>query len=448
MLLKKIFPALLSCGLCAAAAEWDDIKTQYKTCSLLAGLGQGNGLGDPNEWNNAEGLPATEAELSEPHSAMADIFGRIYIADKNANAIRRIDADGTIHTAAGMNRSELSGGGTNAGFNGDGPARERLLDGPQHAYVLPDGTFYILDTGNKRIRRVATDGMMTTILTDPVEFNRGLWVRRDGQLLYYCTDNQLKRWTPDLGTQSGTVVASGLIRAGNIDVDRTGNIFVSDRNKSAVYRIPPDYGGGTVTSSMIVAGTGTTKDSGRSDSGKPATQVGLFEVRGIAFHPLGGYFLVTHAGSDVWYVDAAGIAWLFIQGSRTEAHNASPFAVPATDHDELSEPRCVSVAPNGDVIVASNDAGFIRIIRSELPPPAPPRWDDLTFLPGTGNRLRWQSKLGEWYLLEQSPSLFSGTWSKLSLAPGTGAISEYIDPEASSVPRRYYRLHSIRAWPN
>ncbi|HEX2748604.1 MAG TPA: hypothetical protein VHM91_11440, partial [Verrucomicrobiales bacterium] len=64
MLLNKIFFVLLCCCPGLSAAEWDDIKTQYKTCSLLAGLGQGNGLGDPNEWNNAEGLPATEAELS------------------------------------------------------------------------------------------------------------------------------------------------------------------------------------------------------------------------------------------------------------------------------------------------------------------------------------------------------------------------------------------------
>ncbi|HWB04767.1 MAG TPA: hypothetical protein VG796_17190 [Verrucomicrobiales bacterium] len=431
----------------ATGSDWDDIKTQYKTCILIAGLGRGNGLGDPNEWNDADGLPATQAELSEPHSAMADIFGRIYIADKNANAIRRIDTDGTIHTVAGVNRSELSGGGS-GGFNGDGPARERLLDGPQHAYVMPDGAFYILDTGNNRIRRVGADGMMTTVLRDTQEFNRGLWVRRDGQLLYYCTDNQLKRWTPALGTEAGMVVASGLIRAGNIDVDQTGNIFVTDRNKSAVYRIPPDFGGATVNASMIVAGTGTNKDSGLSDSGKPATQVGLFEVRGIAFHPNGGYFLATHAGSDIWYVDPAGVAWLFIQGSRTEAHNASPFPVPATGHDELSEARSVSVAPNGDVIITSNDAGFIRIIRNELPPPAPPAWDSLTIIPGVGIHLRWHSAPGQWYLLERSGSMLSGTWSGIGLLPATDLLTEFTDEAGVEEPQRFYRLRSLRNWPN
>ena len=144
------------------ATEWQDLKAQYETCILVAGLGAGNGLNDPNEWNNAEGLPATSAELSEPHSAMADIHGRIFVADKNAHAIRRIDPDGTIHTVAGMNLNELPGASRNAGFNGDGPARQRLLNGPQHARVMPDGTFYILDSENRRIRRVDNAGMMVT----------------------------------------------------------------------------------------------------------------------------------------------------------------------------------------------------------------------------------------------------------------------------------------------
>lgn len=431
----------------ATAAEWDDIKAQYKTCTLVAGLGQANGDNNPNEWNNAEGLAATNAELSEPHSAMADIYGRIYVADKNANAIRRIDTDGTIHTVAGMNLNELPGAVTNAGFTGDGPARLRLLDGPQHAYVMPDGTFYVMDTGNHRVRKVDTAGVMTTVINDSAGLNRGIWVQRDAQVIYYCTNTQLKRWTPALGNHGGTRIAQGFVEAGNIDLDPAGNIYVSDRGTSAVYRVPPNYGGGAVTAAMIVAGTGTDKDSGRDDSGDPATQVGMLEARGVAFHPLGGYFVATHAGGDIWYVDKAGDARLFIQGNGASAHDNS-FSIPANDSNKISEPRSVSVAPNGDVIVASNDAGYIRIVRSVLPPPAPPKWDALTFSPGSGMRLRWQSVAGQWYLLEQSGSLSPGGWSSLNLQPAAGAFSEFTDTGAVSRQRRFYRLRSLRAWPN
>ncbi len=427
-----------------SATEWQDLQAQYQRCTLVAGLGEGNGLDNPNEWNNAEGLAATSAELSEPHSAMADIYGRIFVADKNAHAIRRIDPDGTIHTVAGMNLNELPGATTNAGYNGDGPARQRLLNGPQHAYVMPDGTFYVLDSGNRRVRRVNGAGMMTTVITDFTSLNRGLWVRRDETLIYYCTDTELKRWTPG---NPGFVVARGFIATGNIDVDLAGNIYVTDRLKSAVYRVPSNYNGATVTAAMIVAGTADTKDSGNSESGDPATEVGLLEVRGIAFHPLGGYFLATHGGGDIWYVGVNGEARLFIRGDKRESHDDS-FAVPATSENEISEPRSVTVSLAGDVIIASNDVGYIRVVRSILPRPAAPVWDQLAFLPGTGMRLRWRSGPESLYLIEHSPNLLSGSWNSLPLLPSGGTLTEFTDTTAPLNPRRYYRLRGLRAWPN
>ena len=82
--------ALFAClSLPAAAANWDDLRVQYQTVTVAGGLGAGNGPNNPNEWNYVEGQNALAAELSEPHSAMMDITGRIFIADKNAHAIRR-----------------------------------------------------------------------------------------------------------------------------------------------------------------------------------------------------------------------------------------------------------------------------------------------------------------------------------------------------------------------
>jgi hypothetical protein len=430
-----------------SAAEWQDLQAQYQTVTVLGGLGQGNGPMNPNEWNNAEGLSATLAELSEPHSAMADIYGRVFVADKNAHAVRRIDTDGTIHTVAGMNLGELSG--INAGFNGDGPARACLLNGPQNAYTLPDGTFYILDSLNMRVRRVDTSGNLTTILTDSSVLNRGLWVRRDGQLVYYCTNTQLKRWTPALGNNPGTVIASGFQETGNIDLDAAGNIYICDRNAAAVYRVPPNYGGGAVTDVLRVAGLGnaSTVDSGSGSSGLPATQVGMVGVRGIAFHPLGGFFLATHKGGDVWYVDSAGLAWMFIQGNSGNTHTANPVTVPTTG-EVMSEPRSVTVSLSGDVIIACNDAGFIRIARNVLPLPDAPEWDHQTGFTGTGLKLRWQSVPASWYFLERTTDLDPNAWSPLATMPSAGALTEFTDAGALTGGRSFYRLRSLRVWPN
>ena len=113
-----------------------------------------------------EGGLATAAELSRPHMTMADRFGNLYIADKDAHGIRLVTPDGLIVTYAGTNVG---------GFNGDGPALEKQLNFPNGLYTFPDGTTFVLDLSNGRIRRLGTDGQLTTVVTDPdgISLGRG-----------------------------------------------------------------------------------------------------------------------------------------------------------------------------------------------------------------------------------------------------------------------------------
>jgi hypothetical protein len=452
--LFPLFPALIMSAWPASAAEWDDLKAQYQTVTVVGGAGLLSGDNNPNEWNAVEGLNALSAELSEPHFAMEDIHGRIFVADRNAHAIRRIDPDGTIHTVAGVNLEDSPGTVINFGFNGDGPARQRLLNGPQAVYTLPDGSFYIGDSVNRRIRRVDAAGNMVTVIADTDVLSRGLWVRRDHQVIYYCTINGggttslLRRWTPVNGNGPGVLVASGFMEAGNIDVDAAGNIYVSDRGLSGVYRVPPGYGGAAITDALRVAGlgNGSQVDSLSNMSGQPATSVGMRGVRGVAFHPLGGFFVATHRGGDVWYVDVAGRAWMFVQGDNGNTHVGAPQAVP-TAGLVMSEPRSVSVGLSGNVLIACNDSGFIRVVRNVLPRPATPVLQDVSMQAG-GVRLRWESDPLKWYYLEQSTDLAANVWQPLAALPATGTLSEFSDPAAFTDRRRFYRLKSFRTWPN
>ena len=94
----------------------------------------------------------------------------------STNALDNLGVLGTlmIRTVAGTNT---------AGYNGEGPAHQRQLNGPQNAYPMPDGSFYILDTGNQRIRRVDAAGQMSTVIVENNGLSRGLWVKRDGSLI-------------------------------------------------------------------------------------------------------------------------------------------------------------------------------------------------------------------------------------------------------------------------
>jgi RHS repeat-associated protein len=105
---------------------------------------------------SGDGGPATQAGLTPAGVAVAP-DGSVYIAEtiiggfsNGNNRIRRVGPDGTITTFAGAGSSAV-------GFRGDGgPATQAALIGPRGVAVAPDGSVYIADTLNNRLRRVAS----------------------------------------------------------------------------------------------------------------------------------------------------------------------------------------------------------------------------------------------------------------------------------------------------
>lgn len=432
-----------------ASVESDAVMAQYGDLEWIGGMNMEE-VNNGNGWlPEYEGLPATEANLSEPHSAMGDLSGNVLVADKNANAIRLIDKSGEIRTIAGT--------GT-AGNNGDGPATLRHLNGPQNAYPMPDGSFYILDTGNRMIRHVSAAGQMTTLMIESNGLSRGLWVKRDHSLIYYCTNTALKRWTPSMGTSPGTVMADNFSELGNIDVAENGDIYLTDRGNltsdptfSKVFRIIPTATPATY-SPVVVAGTGGSTDSGPASSGAVATAVGVRGVRGIAFHPAGGYFLATHKGGDVWYVDKAGIITMVIRGDDANANAPSnlPRPIPALSSVVISELRFVSVALNGDLLIATNDSGYILRARYKGPLPAvPPLAVTAPAEAGGSVKVEWTQPIGGWHRVESTTDPASDIWRVDFTGAGVGYIQNWTDPATvATQPRRFYRLRAFRNWPN
>ncbi|MEW8657323.1 MAG: RHS repeat-associated core domain-containing protein [Candidatus Thiodiazotropha endolucinida] len=114
--------------------------------TIIAGTGDRGSSGD--------GGPAIEARLNSPSDVELGPNGNIYIADKENRKIRMIDQYGVITTIAGNGER---------GFSGDeGSAIEAALHSPVAIVVSRDGTLYIADTGNNRVRRVSVDGIIST----------------------------------------------------------------------------------------------------------------------------------------------------------------------------------------------------------------------------------------------------------------------------------------------
>ncbi len=105
-------------------------------------------LGDGNVvGSNGDGGPALSASLRFPVGVAVDVEGNVYVTDVADNRIRKVSTEGIVSTVAG--------GGSGTGFSGDGgPATDASLLNPRAAAVDTAGNLFIADSNNQRIRRV------------------------------------------------------------------------------------------------------------------------------------------------------------------------------------------------------------------------------------------------------------------------------------------------------
>jgi len=107
--------------------------------TTLAGTGERAYGGDDG--------PALAASFDAPKELAIDREGNLLIVDTENHAIRRVDIrTGTVATIAGSGRQGGDGDG--------GPARAAALYRPHGAAVAADGSIYIGDTNNHRIRKL------------------------------------------------------------------------------------------------------------------------------------------------------------------------------------------------------------------------------------------------------------------------------------------------------
>jgi RHS repeat-associated protein len=102
-----------------------------------------------------DGGPATVAKLCTPSGLAVGPDGSFYIADYGNWLVRRVGTDGIITTVAGTTSNVDGGDG--------GPATEAVIHGPRGVAVDADGNIYIAERDYSTIRRVRPDGIITTV---------------------------------------------------------------------------------------------------------------------------------------------------------------------------------------------------------------------------------------------------------------------------------------------
>jgi sugar lactone lactonase YvrE len=117
------------------------------TITTVAGTGVSGYSGD--------GGPAVGAKLSDPENIVVDARGRVFFTDQINERVRMIDVDGTITTVAGTGE---------AGDTGDGgPGTDATLNSPYGLAIDAAGNLYVADSKGARVREIARDGTITTV---------------------------------------------------------------------------------------------------------------------------------------------------------------------------------------------------------------------------------------------------------------------------------------------
>ena len=95
---------------------------------------------------------STEVQFRYPSGVTVDTENNVYVADTGNNRIRKITPDGMVSTLAGNKMGFEDGFGTEARFNH-----------PRNVAVDASRNVYVADTRNYRIRKITSDGVVTTI---------------------------------------------------------------------------------------------------------------------------------------------------------------------------------------------------------------------------------------------------------------------------------------------
>jgi uncharacterized protein (TIGR03437 family) len=218
--------------------------------STVAGSGTAGSGGD--------GGAAGSAQLNLPFGVAVDTAGNLYIAEFGNNRVRKVAASGNISTLAGT--------GVN-GFSGDGgQAGSAMLNGPQTVAVDSQGNVYVGDTANNRVRKVAPNGVITTVAGSGDAGYSG-----DGGAA--------------VNAQVGNPVA--------VAVDSAGNLFIADGSS----RVRKVFLSGIITT---IAGSGTKGYSGDGGSASNATLSGPSA-------------LAVNAAGSIWVADTFNNAVRLLQ---------------------------------------------------------------------------------------------------------------------------------------
>jgi uncharacterized protein (TIGR03437 family) len=266
---------------------------------------------------SGDGAPATSAQLANPAGVAVDGSGNLFIADSLNHRVRKVSTNGIITTVAGNGA---------AGFSGDGGPATGAGIYPAGVVVDGSGNLFIPDAVNNRVRKVSTNGIVTTVAGN----NGCCGFSGDG----------------------GPATRASLVGPIGVAVDGEGNLFIADSNNNRVRKVSTD---GIIAT---VAGNGT---SGFSGDGGPAINAQMAGSNGVAVDGEGNLFIADHNNNRVRKVSTNGII-ATVAGNGTSGFSGD--GMPATSA-QIWGPDGVAVDGSGNLFIADTTNNRVRKVSTD-----------------------------------------------------------------------------------
>lgn len=306
-----------------------------------------------------EGIGAA-AKFASPFNVAVDADGNVYVADANNNRIRKITPSGATSTLAGSEDGDVDGTGAEAQFSS-----------PYGIAVDADGNVFVADTYNHKIKKITPEGVVTTFAGSTGGYNdatgtdaqfyypTGLAIDSEGTIYVADKDNhKIRKISPEGvvttlaggtgGYADGTGTDARFYGPYNVDVDANGNVYVADASNHKIRKITSD---GVVTT---LAGNGQGYAEGTGDAA-------------LFYYP---YDVAVDADGNVLVADTFNqrVRKINVADGSTSSF-AGDGTVGSTDgapaEAKFSYLTGVTVGANGSVYVADKDSQKIRMIYTD-----------------------------------------------------------------------------------